>query len=507
MILRLLAGSLLMATPAAAFAEWHEASSAHFVVYSNDEPERLKAFATKLERFDKAVRVLRGLDDPPVGRANRLTVYVVGDTDAVQKLVGRGGDGVAGFYIPRAEGSVAFVPRRMSTSGADDLNADTVFFHEYTHHLMLGNMVGALPAWYVEGYAEFHASARFQPDGSVWLGASGAYRNYGLGASRGKALDRMFEGDMARMTAVDVDAFYGRGWVLTHMLTFDPARKGQLGRYLREMNNGMSSMDAAKLAFGDLKALRRDLDLYMSRPKLDYIAIPAAKLTTGPITVRALRPGEAAFLPIRMRSTRGVDKKSAPALVGNARRIGTRYPNDVDVQGMLAEVELDAGNLAQAEAAAQRALAVDPKNGQALIYMGRTKMAQASLAKATDPKIWRDARRWFVEASRVDADDPEPKVLFHQSFVAANEKPSRNAIDALIYAQELAPQDLGLRFRVGRQHLVDGKLKEARIAIAAVAWNPHAGPLAKRASAVIAKIDAGDAAGALAAWDEGMPVS
>lgn len=142
-IKRFLLAATILFLPGAAMAKWHEASSPHFVVYANESPERLKAFATKLERFDKAMRFVGNIPDVDVGAANRLNVYVVSNVDAVQRLAGRGSGNVAGFYIGRASGSVAFVPRKVGSNGASDLDADTIFFHEYAHHFTLGLYNGA----------------------------------------------------------------------------------------------------------------------------------------------------------------------------------------------------------------------------------------------------------------------------------------------------------------------------------------------------------------------------
>lgn len=77
MIRKLFALLVFLALPGVAHADWYEASTPHFVVYSNDKPEWAKTFATQLERFDKALRYLRGLPDIPIGDANRVTVFVV----------------------------------------------------------------------------------------------------------------------------------------------------------------------------------------------------------------------------------------------------------------------------------------------------------------------------------------------------------------------------------------------------------------------------------------------
>ena len=159
--------AMFVATPA--HAAWHRASSPHFIIYSDQSPEKLRAFAVKLERFDKAVRIARSMQDFPIGDGNRLTVFVLSNTGAVRKLANDKTGFVAGFYIPRASGSVAFVPRNAGEGAKTDLNADTIFFHEYAHHLMLQKAQAAYPAWLVEGFAEFYSTAKFEPDGSVGL--------------------------------------------------------------------------------------------------------------------------------------------------------------------------------------------------------------------------------------------------------------------------------------------------------------------------------------------------
>ena len=52
-----LVAACVMAVPAS--AEWVEATSRHFVVYSDESPEKVREFTEKLERFDRAVRTAR----------------------------------------------------------------------------------------------------------------------------------------------------------------------------------------------------------------------------------------------------------------------------------------------------------------------------------------------------------------------------------------------------------------------------------------------------------------
>lgn len=503
MIKRLLLAATLLFSPAAASARWHQASSSHFVVYSDDDPDRLRAFATRLEKFDKAMRTLRGMSDTPVGSANRLSVYVVPNIGAVQKLAGKGPAvaNLAGFYVGRASGSVAFVPRRAGFGGTFDLDADTVFFHEYAHHVILGHYSGAFPAWFSEGFAEFHSTAGFGQDGSVGLGLPPLQRAYQWGSAGSLPLPKMLSGDYTRLTEEQTGILYARGWLLTHYLLIGQKDgAGQLDTYLRLIGEGKPAGEASTAAFGDLEKLDKELDAYIRRKTIMSKTILASALTIGPVAVRALTPGEAAFMPTRLRSVRGVDDNSAKALVPAARRAAAPFAADVTVQAWLAEVEHDANNLAEAEAAADRALAIDPNSVDALIYKGRVQMKQAVLAKAPDKATWRAVRRWFIEVGRIDTEATEPKMLFHESFVAEGAEPTRNAVKALAYAQQLAPQDESLRLQVVFQHLKDGETADTRRLLGRIAFDPHGGEMRARVQEMMVKLAANDAKGALALW-------
>jgi tetratricopeptide (TPR) repeat protein len=413
-------------------------------------------------------------------------VYVVDDMAAIRKLAGS--SGVGGFYLGRADGAVAFTPRRGDGSGPGALEPQIVLFHEYAHHFLLSNSSAALPAWFSEGYAEFAATARVLPD-AVTIGNAAQHRAWGLFADDQLSLEMLFA-PPARMTLQQRDQLYGRGWLLTHYLIFDAQRQGSFRRYITLLNGGMPPLKAAVEAFGDLKELNRALRKYLMARKLPAFSIPLAKLPAVKIDVRALTPGERALIETRMVSTRGVDEKAAATLYARAVRAVAPHGNDVVAQGWLAEMAYDAKRDDEAEAAADRALAVDPRSIQALLYKARVHLRRAEAAGTKDPKIWREARSWITRANRVDPDGAAALQLFYDSFGMEGAPPNASAVKGLHYALLLAPQDQALRFRSVTQHLKDGEIAEARRALRPLAFDPHGGadnPAAK----LMALIDRG----------------
>lgn len=101
-------------------------------------------------------------------------------------------------------------------------------------------------------------------------------------------------------------------------------------------------------------------------------------------------------MPVRIRSTRGVNAETAPAVAAAARKVAALYPGDPVVQVVLAETEFDVRNYEQADAAAARALSVAPKMTRAMMYHGMAQGAIARRDKVTDPERWRAVRRWFT---------------------------------------------------------------------------------------------------------------
>lgn len=500
MVLRallLLAAFLAAATPAS--AAWHEAKTRHFIIYSDAGADDLRDYATKLERFDQAVRTSRNMADPPLTDSGRLTIYALKDVGELDRILGTGRS-IFGFYVTRTSGSFAYVARKKATSKAD-LNSDIIFFHEYAHHLMFQNASAFYPTWLVEGFAEFLSTAVIGANGDVTLGAPANHRSTGIFAiDHDLTLSAMVGANDRRLTAWQWELTYAKGWLLTHYLTFEPSRRGQLDRYAAGIRSGLKPLDAAKAAFGDLRTLDRELDRYADRKTLSAIVVPTDSANIGPIAIRPMREAEAAITPVVMQSNFGVTSATAGRVAAHARKIAARFPGDPLVQSSLAEAEFDAENYAAAVAAADRALAADPNRVHALIYRGR---ALAELA-AADPQSanWGEIRSWFIRANRADPENPEPMILFYRTFEAEGKTPTASAVKGLLYALVLAPQDGQLRLTAVRQLLVDRRIAEARQAFLPLAYDPHARGFRDPAQDILAAIDAGDSAKALALIDD-----
>lgn len=486
---------------APASAAWMRAETAHFVVYSDDKEESVRKMATELETFDAVLRYFHSTSERDGASSNKLTVYVADNVGVVQRLCGKCPN-VYGFYKGRASGSVAFTPRTTRAATPDDLNARTVLQHEYAHHFLFGNYASAYPAWFSEGYAEFASTYRQDKDG-LKIGAAAQHRAYGLFSGVRMPASLMFNMGDRKLTPEQRELIYGRGWLLTHYIMFNDERRAQFSRYLTDLNNGTPSLTAATNAFGKMSDLDRALDAYLNGRTLMAAVIKPSTFPAPTVTIRALSPGESAMMDYRMASMSGVDGKTARPLLEKAKPVAARFPADPVVQGWFAEMAFDAGDFDAADAAADRAIAGDPKLSQGLLYKGLVSLNRARRDKA-DAAAWKAARAYIVRANKLDPNNAQPLVTYYSSFRMEGIDPTKTAVAGLIRAQELAPEDDGLRFMAMTERVREGDLESAKQLLRPLAYNPHAGPDNDAAKLLAALTAIKDPKLAQAALDEVM---
>lgn len=492
---------LLLAFISPASAEWRQARSDHFILTIDDTEDGAREFATRLERFDAALRILYNVPDDPDQRLRPITIYAL-KNDLFYNACGC--PGTVGVTYPRAEGSFILslhmptVDRKAKLGG---WSSQAVLLHEYTHHFVFANFPVAYPFWFQEGFAEFNANATFEKDGSLIIGYPANYRAEGLLSGAKPSMKRLFDPNQFGF-GDDPDLIYGRGWLLTHYLMLKPERRGQLSAYLKAMNTGVPSLKAAELAFGDFRKLDNELDVYRRGALLSPIRVPVTKPIS--VAVTSLTPGQAAILPSYAAMRVGIAKGYQLMVILPAEGVARRYPDDAIVAAQLSEMEYIAGRFDKADEAADKALAIDPKSGSALARKGLIAMARAKEAKAVDTATWAVARAWLLKANRLDPNDVLPLYGYYMSFVTAKAKPTPGAIKGLMRAAVLAPESDAISMALAKQLLSDGDAAGARRMLQPIAFTPHRRSAKNLPLDALKLIDAGkiDDAKALLARDD-----
>lgn len=477
---------LALAISSPASAKWFEASSDHFVIYADDSEKDIRRFAENLERYHSAMEFLTGRDLETPSPSSRVTIFVVGDQRDVRRLAGGNSKNIAGFYVPRASGSIAFVQDIRFKSGYPDFST-VILLHEYAHHFLMSSSRYGMPRWFNEGAAEFYAATTFKSDGGVMIGRPAQHRANDFTYADKVSVEELLDEELyEKNKGKRYDAFYAQSWLLYHYMTFTPERAGQMRDYQLALFNGTPPPKAAREAFGDMDQLQKDLRSYLRQRRMFFVNLTPDKLSIGPVTVRELPKGEAEMMDVRIRSQRGVNREQAEELLIEAREIAAYYPNDPGAQTVLAEAEYDAGNNAEAIAAADRALAADPTRANAYVQKGYALFRMAEDAEPADrDAAYGRAMAAFSKLNRIENDHPLPLIYYYRSYTQRGKEPPENARHALERAAQLAPFDHNLAMQAAFMQAMEGKIKLATLTLKPVAANPHGGRRAEHAQNLI----------------------
>ena len=494
-LLASVAGVCAIWVSSSADAAWRRFETEHFIIYSQSPDKKADELARGLEGIDGLMRMATGLNgDRP---AVKVRIYEMADEGEVQAALGQRNSGVAGFYTSNILGPYAVTLRRV-ISAKGDFTPDLVLHHEYAHHFMLQYFPATYPSWYVEGFAELIGSTKTLPDGRLAYGFPARHRGDTISFTWVSLKDILLKPP----EKVEPYDLYGQGWAMTHFMTFSKERSPQMRQYLAALNAGKTSAEAAA-AFGDLDRLNREAHLYLTQGSFAYTPVKVPLHEPVIEKVSDVGAAEAALIPetiafsdydlseVRKDEDRDRAKRQRAALLKRIESKAAQFPGDPTALMLLGQAERTAGNAAAAEQAADRLLAIQPANVDALVLKSRLLSARAEALSGTQrTKAAEQARHLAVLANKADQDNPLGYVAYFESIKASGEAVPPDALDALAAAVEKLPANTGIR-----QELVDELASEQKYGLAIQALLPlasdtHESPLRAAAREQLTKLQA-----------------
>jgi hypothetical protein len=463
--------ALAASSPArAAEAAWREATSRHFIVYSEGDEESLRKAVTDLEKYDFLLRFVTSTKSsaPPL----KLKIYLVRDMEAVADTLPFGGWGVGGYYEGTARGPYAVSFRKGGTTGFD---AQDVLFHEYAHHFMLQNFPATYPSWYIEGFAEYYGATKLLENNVISVGHGQRARYTQMRNSTWLPLRKVLTARSYSDVGDQIGALYSQGWMLVHYFANNKERRGQLQNYLNSINAGKSYEEAMNTAFGPgAEELNKELRAYVNSGRVNTLQLPFKSIDVGEIRLRDLSTAEAALLEHDIALSSGVPANRIGRFVSEVRSITKRHPHDPSALAILVEAERLAGNWTEASAAVERWLAEVPGSPRALMHKGELEAEALKKAGSTNKAAWAAARTHILSAHKAAPKDPLILIAYYNSFVAEGVLPPPGAQNGLVRAFELVPQDEDLRYLLAADFEKRAMIKEAAAVIRPAAFALHA---------------------------------
>ncbi len=338
--------------------KWLEVRSPHFVVVSN--AGRRPAIETA-EHFEQIREIFRqALPGRLVESGPPLRVFAIDGERTMKRFLPaywerKGSVRPAGVFRKIPTGTEVVIRAEMVAEG----QYSTVY-HEYFHFLV--HKTGLkVPVWLNEGLATYWGTTRLSK-GTAEVGRPDADRLETARVGQLLPLEELMAVERSSThysRDYEAQRFYAQSWALTHYLIVgDSSGKGreQVVDYLRRVNAGESSGDAAVGAFGDLEDLRSRLKAYIRKVSFPYAKMPPpAPVAKEKFELRELSRAEAAALAalylVEGMRTRDVAGLVAAALEGAPARVETHVAAGL-LQAFNSEYE-------QAEQALARAVALE----------------------------------------------------------------------------------------------------------------------------------------------------
>ena len=266
------------------------------------------------------------------------------------------------------------------------------------------------------------------------------------------------------------------------------------------LGTGKSQSEAAT-AFGDLGELNKDARRYVGDGTFEYKPVKVA-VNEPVITSRSpIGPGEAALIAetiafsdgdlgaYRKVGERDKEQRRRTTNLARIRKKAARFANDPFALRLLAEGESAEGHYREAEAAADRLLAIAPNDVDGLARKSLS-MSQraANLAGPTQTALASEARRFAARANRIDGTAPLPVLAYYESFHQIGAPVPVAAVESLTAIVALRPYDDKVRLMLVDAFANQHRYNEAIATIMPIANSPHDSPQRSAARVKLAKL-------------------
>ena len=462
MFVRVCVALALLCPASLARAGWLVAETPHFRIHGTVNESRIRQEAAVLEDFHALLELLTGRKVDP--DAPRLDIYLVDSRGQMLIVNPRLPDRIAGFYMATSGGILGM--SQEPGSGADF--ARDALLHEYAHHFMMqaGNV--ALPAWYVEGFAEYLMTADFRPD-RIDFGGVNNGRYYVLTNMPWEPLERV----LARSKGVNMDSFYAQSWLLTHYLNRMEGMAPKRDAYLKKVAAGADPVEAFRTEIDpDLKAFQGRLRNYLAGRTLTFSRMKRKPPGGFDIRVTALPPvANAALLPlVAVQLPQSAEHDAAN--MARIRDAVARAAEDPWARRAMAIAEAAVGDDKLAADRLDALLVAAPDDAELLRWRAR-------LYRAWDPAIstadLSAARKLLVRAFRAAPNDWLVLSDYVGTFERRTERLPDPVLDVLARAHALAPQERNLAYRTAIHMARAGRYDSARAALGPLVHDPHGG--------------------------------
>ncbi|MFZ5551257.1 MAG: hypothetical protein ACOZJX_21355 [Pseudomonadota bacterium] len=485
----------LLAAPAMA-ASWMLAESEHFTLYSSAQESVTRDYLKQLEAFRWLALKVLGAEGKNLRAQGRAEIQLMEGPRALRDLRTDLTANTAGVYYLCAEGTLMYATQA-STLGPDGWDtSQSILQHEYAHHLMYQYATMAYPVWYVEGFAEYMATAAYE-DGAISLGGQNQDWLPTLATPPWMPFEdvlRWNRGVSKQPTHFESARLYAQSWLLAHYMLSDSQRTQALTGYFARAGSGEDSVDAFESATGIKTAdLLRKIDSYRR-------SLPMVKIRSSEIPVPTIRLSRLSDEAANLALDSGLLRTCPKPPVGQeilarlrAQARSTAQAASPPLTLVLARAELMFGDPVAAVQLLEPMVSAQDGPFEAHYLMGRALTRQSEKLSGDERQAALErARTHLIKAYRLKKD--EAPTLYFLALALGAKGVDQNMLNAARAARLLAPSVPEYALLEARVDLEVGDREQAIRALVPLATNAHSPEQAARARQAIEAIRAGKGA-------------
>jgi len=475
---------------------WFRAESQHFVVYSNTNNEAVYQLLNQLEKLDYVLRIytqpyLKGTDTP-----SKLTFYYHDDERGLNAVdAGQPANTIAMYSS--CEAGVQGAGAHLSSLPAltndklinDPLNEGLSYlFEAYARHFLYRYTDIRAPGFFIDGFAQFFASARFS-DNQMALGRTpDNMRNYLNFIEQGKRYSLYYRDvldenlanahNYAKEAGVKLE-FAARSWLLTHYMLHDEERRKHLPEFLNAVHRDTPAAQAFEQVYG-VKV--DDLGTTMWRYRLQSIKIIQVDMPALPVahvSYESLPQSSGLFVQAAAVLKSCPSPKVGAQTLREVAAEAPRYPSNDLAQLTLARAQIGWGNPADAlpylDAAVQRKGA----GAETWYLRGLAHLRQAERGEGAERSGQLTlSRKSLAQALALEPASAEAAYAYYRSGLLLKDGPDENALDSAVTAWYNAREVDTLARSAALAYAYAGNLPKARATARVLAQNRRAPELA-----------------------------
>ncbi len=505
-------------------SEWYKAESEHFIVYSDVDRKDVAELIGKLERFRYVLRSYLRQDTATEVSGPKQEIYYLSHEQDIDIAHPNGPQYSIGLYQSCQDGTQAYAVHMYYDDKSDaalekrpENEGLSYVFEAYARHYLYQNSFDKQPTWFIDGFAHYFSTARFDGNEAIVGMAPAAMARYLnlIGNMTTYSLDykdilRQAETNghsvLPGVEGVKVE-YQARSWLLVHYILSTPENRQKFGVYIKAVNGGADPVKAFQTAFG-ISAGGIDNVLWnYRRQHLEALKVMFKSLPEADISFETLPASAEKLLLWNSALEACPDARYAPWLLSNIRSEAKKYPGDPLAQRILSRAEATLGDPNAAIPFLAQSTADAPYDSEAFYLLGRAQLtlAMKSTGEARAAAL-KAARQAFAKASTIDPKSATTAWYYYRTVVLETGKPDEDAQAAALIAWQQSPEIDTFALHAGLVYAWLGRKDDAMQALKTVADNPRGRELAPVAKTWMAKIQAGaDQASLLAAMQADYP--